>query len=101
MPVAELLLRVLNDLLKAEFEGFKWFLTLNILENCEPFARALLQEASRIETVDQLLRSYGEEKAVRITAEVLKKMNMNNATEELMRLYTAGEIDTDTTQMSG
>lgn len=99
MLVEELLLKILEDLLKAEFDEFKWFLTLDILGNCKPIPRAHLQDASRTDTVDKLLRSYGEETAVKITAEVLKKMKMNKAAEELMRLYTAGEIDTNTTQM--
>lgn len=100
MLVEELLLRTLEDLLKAEFDAFKWFLTLDILGDCAPIPRAHLQDASRIETVDKLLRSYGEETAVKVTAEVLKKMKMNKATEELMRLYAAGETDTNPAQTS-
>lgn len=100
MLVAELLLKILEDLLKDEFDVFKWFLTLDILESCTPVPRAHLQDASRFETVDKLLRSYGEETAVKMTAEVLKKMKMNNAVEQLMRSYTAGDTDTHTTLMS-
>lgn len=96
MLVEELLLRILEDLLKAEFDTFKWFLTLDILGDCEPIPRAHLQDASHIQTVDKLLRSYGEDTAVKVTAEVLKKMKMNKAKEELMRLYAAGEMGTNT-----
>lgn len=93
MLVEELLLTVLEDLLKEEFHMFKWFLTLDMLEKCNPIPRANLQDASRIETVDKLLRSYGEETAVKLTDEVLKRMKMNKAAMELMRLYTEGEND--------
>lgn len=91
MQVAELLLKILEDLLKAEFDEFKWFLTLGLLGVCEPIPRSRLQDASRIETVDILLKNYGEEKAAKVAAEVLKKMKMNKATEDLMSLYAAGE----------
>lgn len=91
MRVAELLLKILEDLLKADFDEFKWFLTLDLLGGCEPIPRCRLQDASRIETVDILLKRYGEEKAVKVAAEVLKKMKMNKATEDLMCLYAAGE----------
>lgn len=91
MRVAELLLKILEDLLKADFDEFKWFLTLGLLGVCEPIPRSHLQDASRIETVDILLKRYGEEKAVKVTAEVLKKMKMNKATEDLMSSYAAGE----------
>lgn len=99
MLVAELLLKTLEDLLKAEFDEFKWFLSLDLLGGCQPIPRARLQDASRIQTVDKLLKSYGEDTAVKITAEVLKKMKMNKATEELMSSYSAGEAHTSTTQM--
>lgn len=100
MQVAELLLKILEDLLKAEFDTFKWYLKQDVLGNCKPIPRAHLEDASRTETVDKLLRSYGEETAVKITAEVLKRMKMNTAREELMRLFSAGEPDTNTTQMA-
>lgn len=91
MRVAELLLKILEDLLKADFDQFKWFLTLDLLGGCEPIPRSHLQDASRIETVDLLLKRYGEEKAVEVATEVLKKMKMNKAAEDLMRSYAAGE----------
>lgn len=95
MLVAELLLKILNDMLKEEFQTFKWFLTLDILENCDPIPRSQLQDTSRTEVVDKLLKSYGEETAVKMTAEVLKKMSMNKALQELL-FYPAGENDTNT-----
>lgn len=98
MLVEELLLKILEDLLKADFDEFKWFLSLEILGSCAPIPRARLQDASRTDAVDKLLRSYGEETAVKITAEVLKKMRMNKAAEELTRLYAAGEAHATSSQ---
>lgn len=100
MLVEELLLKILEDQLKEEFQTFKWYLTLDLVENCKPIPRAHLQDASRIEVVDKLLRSYKEEKAVKITNEALKKMKMTKASEELMSLYAAGETDRNTTRRS-
>lgn len=94
MPVPNLLRKILDGLLTEEFNEFKWFLTQNVLENCDPIPKSHLEDASRIKVVDKLLQSYGEEMAVRLSAEVLKEMKMNQAREELMSLYTAGENDT-------
>lgn len=101
MLVKEILLKVLEDLLKYDFAKFKWYLTQELLPGCEPIARASLEDASRFQTVDLLVRHYGEETAVKVTAEALNMMTMNKAKEELMRLYTAGESDTNTTQTPG
>lgn len=100
MLVEELLLKILEDLLKEEFQTFKWYLTLELLENCNPIPRAHLQDASRIVAVDKLVKSYGEETAVKITDEALRRMKMTKASEELMSLYTKGEIDRNTTHRS-
>uniref|UniRef100_A0A3B5KC83 Pyrin domain-containing protein n=1 Tax=Takifugu rubripes TaxID=31033 RepID=A0A3B5KC83_TAKRU len=91
---------ILEDLLKEDFKTFKWYLTLDLLENCNPIPRAHLQDASRIETVDKLLRSYSEETAVKITNEALRRMNMTKASEELMSAYAPGETDRNTTHRS-
>lgn len=98
--VEELLLKILEDLLKEEFKTFKWYLTLDLLENCNPIPRAHLQDASRIEAVDKLVKSYGEETAVKIANEALRRMKMTKSSDELMSLYTAGETDRSTTHRS-
>lgn len=100
MLIQELLLKILDDLLKEDFKTFKWYLTLDLLENCNPIPRAHLEDASRIETVDKLLRSYSEETAVKITNEALRRMNMTKASEELMSAYAPGETDRNTTHRS-
>lgn len=100
MLVEEMLLKILEDLLKEDFQTFKWYLTLDLLKNCKPIPRAHLQDASRIEAVDKLVRSYSEETAVKITNEALRRMKMTKASEELMSLYTAGETDRSTTDRS-
>ncbi|XP_029706788.1 uncharacterized protein [Takifugu rubripes] len=100
MLIQELLLKILEDLLKEDFKTFKWYLTLDLLENCNPIPRAHLQDASRIETVDKLLRSYSEETAVKITNEALRRMNMTKASEELMSAY-APERSTPSSSSGG
>lgn len=100
MLVEELLLKILDDLLKEEFQTFKWYLTLDLLENCNPIPRAHLEDASRIEAVDKLLKCYNEEKAVKIANEALRRMKMTKASEELMSLYAAGETDRNATHGS-
>lgn len=100
MLVKEILLKILEDLLQAEFYKFRWSLTLGLLADCEPIAWAYLEDASRLQTVDLLVSRYGQETAVKVTAEVLNTMKMNNAKEELLRLCSAGETDTNAAQTS-
>lgn len=87
MLVPELLLETLEHLNDDELRTLKWYLSLNILEGCQPIPRSRLQNASRTDTVDRLMESYREELAVIITIEVLKKMKNNMAAEQLKSKY--------------
>ncbi|KAK5936176.1 hypothetical protein CgunFtcFv8_027708 [Champsocephalus gunnari] len=73
--VDELLLGTLDDLGKGDFQVFKGYLNQNNLAGVEPIAVSKLEDASRIETVSQMTRSYGGEMAVKRAVEVLKKMS--------------------------
>lgn len=87
MLVPELLLETLEHLNDDEFRKFKWYMSLDILEGCQPIPRSHLENASRTNTVDRLRESYREELAVIISIEVLKKMKNNMAAEQLQSKY--------------
>lgn len=91
MLVQELLLETLLDLDDEQFRMLKWLLSLNFLESCKPIPKSCLQNASRLDTVDKITESYGEELAVTITVEILRKIRNNKAADELQSRY-AGEI---------
>ncbi|KAG7222587.1 hypothetical protein INR49_016184 [Caranx melampygus] len=90
MRASELLLETLEELVKSDFDKFKWYLSMDILEGCKPIPRSYLEEASRINTVSKMAEYYVEELAVSISIEILKKMNMNNTAVKLTNKY-AGE----------
>lgn len=87
MLLPELLLGTLNDLGDADFNTFKWHLTLGIVEDWPPIPKSRLDRAERTDTVDRLMEYYREKLAVNITVEVLKKMNNNLAADQLRTKY--------------
>lgn len=92
MLVADLLLKTLQGLLSDSFETFKWYLSMEVLAGCKPIPECDLEKATRIVTVREMIANYGEEKAVKVTEEILRKVNNNNAADELMKEY-AGAVD--------
>lgn len=95
MPVPQLLFDTLEDLVNDEFKTFKWYLSQRLLDSCSPIRRSHLEMASRTETVSKMTESYGEELAVNITAEILKKMGFNSTAAELKRKYAGAVGDSD------
>ena len=93
MRVPVLLLEILDGLNFEELHRFKWYLSQDIVENCKPIPKACLENTAREETVDLLLRSYREELAVKITAEILRMMQNNKAAEELTSRYSGKMFD--------
>ncbi|XP_042372787.1 pyrin-like [Plectropomus leopardus] len=89
MLAPQLLLKTLEGLRKDDFETFKWYLTMEVLEGCSPIPVCHLEEASRTNTVKRMTENYGEDSAVKITIEILKKLGNNNAAEELKKKYAA------------
>ena len=88
MLVPQLLLETLEELVSDDFETFRWYLSMNILDGCSPIRKAHLQNASRVQTVSKMIDSYGEESAVNVTVEILRKMSFNSHAENLKSRYT-------------
>lgn len=92
MQVPTLLIDTLDGLSNSEFKRFHWNLTQQVLEGCKPFRKGQLENAEREDTVTKMIESYGEESAVYVTAEILKRINHNNAADKLKKAY-AGAAD--------
>ena len=92
MLVAELLLETLEELRQDDFEKLKWYLSMNASAGYKPIPPSQLETASRLVTVSKIIESNGEEKAVNVTAEILKRMNNNDAAKRLMNKY-AGAVN--------
>ncbi|XP_078022246.1 caspase b-like isoform X2 [Epinephelus lanceolatus] len=91
MLVPQLLLETLEELQDDDFETLKWYLSMNILEGCKPIPKSRLGKAPRTNTVSRMIESYGEESAVKVTVEILRKMGNNNAAEKLKSRYAGGK----------
>lgn len=92
MRVPLLILDTLDELGADEFKRFVWNLTQPVLDGCQPFRKGHLENTNRQDTVSKMIESYGEESAVNITVEILKRINHNNAAEKLKKTC-AGAVD--------
>lgn len=92
MQVSLLIVDTLDELGTEEFKRFRWNLTQQVLAGCEPIRKGYIENADRQDTVSKMIESYGEEMAVNVTAEILKRMNHNNTALKLKKAY-AGRVD--------
>ncbi|XP_074538648.1 pyrin domain-containing protein 1-like [Halichoeres trimaculatus] len=90
MQAAPLLLDTLDELGADEFKRFRWNLSQPVLAGCQPIRKGYLENADRQDTVSKMIDSYSEEAAVNLTAEILRRMNHNNAAEKLRRAFSGG-----------
>uniref|UniRef100_A0A673GFQ0 Pyrin domain-containing protein n=1 Tax=Sinocyclocheilus rhinocerous TaxID=307959 RepID=A0A673GFQ0_9TELE len=77
--VKELLVNSLKELLEAELKAFQWHLQ----EHHECISKSDMENADRAKTVDKMVACFGPEEAVKITVDILRKMNQNNLAELL------------------
>ncbi|KAF7223558.1 pyrin isoform X1 [Nothobranchius furzeri] len=91
MSVQKLLLQTLENMTNDNFKTFKWYLNLEIPRGHTPIPKSQLEGATREEVVTKMTESYGQDKAVAITIEVLKEQGLNGTAEELRNAYV-GEI---------
>lgn len=94
MQVPLLILDTLDELGSEEFKRFRWNLTQPVLDGCQPIRKGYLESADRQDAVTKMIDNYGEEMAVKVTVEILKRMNHNNAAEKLKQKYAAGSTQT-------
>lgn len=87
MLTSELLLNILEDMNKGDFETFQMYLTQKIFKDCRPVPKSYLEDASRTRTVTKMIENYGENLAVKITVEILRKQNLNNLADSLNEDY--------------
>ncbi|KAL1246554.1 hypothetical protein QQF64_034599 [Cirrhinus molitorella] len=76
--VKHLLEKSLNELKKAELKKFQWH-----LKNDKHISESEMENADRLDTVDKMVACFGQEEAVKITVDILRKMNQNNLAEQL------------------
>lgn len=79
----ELLLETLDDLGDDDLKVFQWFLQqADVLEGFPAVPRSRLEKADRLDTVDQMVRTYSRH-ALDVTKKVLVKINRNDLVQNL------------------
>ncbi|XP_014055555.2 uncharacterized protein [Salmo salar] len=87
--VPELLLGSFQRLDSGELETFQWYLKGHVLDGFCSIPKSQLENANRQVTVDKMVESYSDEGAVQITLDILRKMGLNNLSENLEKNYKA------------
>lgn len=80
--VEEKLLKTLQCLTNEEFQNLKWYLKKPVLE-FQGIPVAHLEEAHRCKTVDLMVQNYQGLGALRVTLEVLGKIQRNDLAKDL------------------
>ncbi|KAL0202291.1 hypothetical protein M9458_000309, partial [Cirrhinus mrigala] len=70
--VKELLVNSLKELVKDDLKEFQWY-----LKNHECASASEMEDADVLDTVDIMVARFGPEEAVKITVNILRKMNQN------------------------
>ncbi|XP_075941440.1 NACHT, LRR and PYD domains-containing protein 3-like [Anarhichas minor] len=91
MQVPRLILDSLDQLGADDFKRFQWNLTQPVLDGCRPIPKSCLENKDRPDVVSRMIDSYGEESAVNVTVEILKRMNLNNEAEKLQNARPAAQ----------
>ncbi|XP_048010617.1 NACHT, LRR and PYD domains-containing protein 3-like isoform X2 [Megalobrama amblycephala] len=87
MPsVKELLKKSLDELEEVELKTFRWHLR----NDHEGISKSDMENTDRLKTVDKMVECFGPEEAVKITVEILRKMNQNNLAEHLENKHKQG-----------
>ncbi|XP_056090550.1 NACHT, LRR and PYD domains-containing protein 3-like [Rhinichthys klamathensis goyatoka] len=83
--VEELLLNSLMNLINSDLEVFQWH-----LKKDKHIFNSELDNADRCKTVDKMVACFGPEKALKITVEILRKMDQNDLADQLENNYKQG-----------
>ncbi|XP_067248674.1 NLR family CARD domain-containing protein 3-like [Chanodichthys erythropterus] len=90
--VEELLEESLNELKIAELKKFQWHLK----NDHKHISNSDMENADILDTVDKMVACFGPEEAVKITVDILRKMNQNNLAEQLENNHKPGSTADDT-----
>lgn len=83
--VLELLYKTLDDLEQGDLKRFR-----SLLKQDKRIGAGKLENADATDIVDMMMDSYGPEEAVKITLNILSRINQNHLAEELQNKYTEG-----------
>ncbi len=76
------------DLVKLDLKRFQWHLA----NDHECILKSQMEDADRLKTVDRMVECFQSEEAVKITVDILRKMNQNDLAEKLENKHKQGDI---------
>ncbi len=83
--VMDLLYKTLDNLEKEDLKRFRSF-----LKEDGRIGKGHLENAGATNIVDMMLESYTREEAVKITLDIMRKLNQNQLALDLENMYTKG-----------
>ncbi|XP_048010613.1 NACHT, LRR and PYD domains-containing protein 12-like [Megalobrama amblycephala] len=84
--VKDLLKKSMYELGGDDLKTFQWYLK----NDHESISKSDMENADRLKTVDKMVECFGPEEAVKITVEILRKINQNNLAEHLENKHKQG-----------
>ncbi|XP_064857662.1 uncharacterized protein LOC115142655 isoform X3 [Oncorhynchus nerka] len=91
LSVPNLLLETLEKLSRVKLKRFQWHLTEDVLDKLPPIPESQLKNSDWQDTVDQIMQTYGPEKAVEITVVVLRLLYRKDLAEVLERSHRGAQ----------
>uniref|UniRef100_A0AAZ3R145 Pyrin domain-containing protein n=2 Tax=Oncorhynchus tshawytscha TaxID=74940 RepID=A0AAZ3R145_ONCTS len=88
LDIPALLLTSLEEMNPDELRRFQSYLSSGWMLGFPPIPESQLENTDRQDTVDQMVKSYGPERAVRNTGRILRKMDRDDLAEKLQRDHT-------------
>lgn len=85
--VKELLVNSLRELVQSDLREFQWN-----LKQDECISASEMEDADVLVTVDKMVAHFGPKETVKITVNILKKMNQNLLAELLEKEHKEGNI---------
>uniref|UniRef100_A0A3Q2DM45 Pyrin domain-containing protein n=1 Tax=Cyprinodon variegatus TaxID=28743 RepID=A0A3Q2DM45_CYPVA len=79
----EILVNILDELVKKEFIVFKWHLKRETWNGTQPIKPRKLERAKRLEVVDLMVQKYHIRGAAVIMGIILKKMSRNDLVKKI------------------
>ncbi|RXN04218.1 LRR and PYD domains-containing 3-like protein [Labeo rohita] len=89
--VKEMLMGSMKELVEAELKAFKWHL---MNPSYKHIPRSELEKADIFDTVDKMIACFGPEEAVKVTVDILRKMNQNELAKQLENKHKQDIFDT-------
>ncbi|XP_076146087.1 NLR family member X1-like isoform X3 [Alosa pseudoharengus] len=80
-----LLFRTLDELEEAQLKRFRTYLSERRVEGFEPIPRGQLEEADATDVASKMKQTYGGEGSLKVTLNILRKMNLNDLADKLER----------------